>query len=96
MANLWGALEIVLSDEAAKEVDVASAKHNRFEDAWRGLEWLLARSHEVGSVATVNGTEWWVYVEPSDLVAKTPVIWVLYRVTKTQVLIEAINVQKPS
>lgn len=96
MSNLWAARGVVLSDKAAAAIDAATKAHNRFDDAWIGLEWLLIRNPDIGAVADVDGTNWWVYVEPSDPVAKTPIIWVVYQVTQNQILIEAVNVQSPN
>ncbi|MCY4184097.1 MAG: hypothetical protein OXC82_13590 [Rhodobacteraceae bacterium] len=41
--------EIVLEERAHEFIDQASAQNNRFEDQWRGVEWLLARTPEKGS-----------------------------------------------
>jgi len=94
MVNIWGARTIVLSDHAARQVDQATNDFDRFADAWFGLEWLLARTPDIGSEASIEGVAWWVYVEPTDPLAETPEIWILYKIEKNEVFIEEINVIK--
>lgn len=84
--------EVVLDGNTADVVDEATSEHARFDEAWRGLEWLLARTPDVGSKATINDVEWWLYVEQSDPIAKTPEIWVLYTADENQVRIKGLRV----
>jgi hypothetical protein len=84
--------DVVLDGETASVVDQATLEHHRFDEAWRGLEWLLARTPEVGSKATINDVSWWLYVEQSDVVAGTPEIWVVYTADDNQVRIKGMRV----
>lgn len=92
MSNRWGIRTIVQEHSVSSSVDEHAEEHPRFMEAFDGLQWLLARTPDVGSVAEIDGVEWWVYVQASDQIAKTPEIWVLYQVDEQQVIIEQINV----
>lgn len=96
MTNIWGARTIVLEARAQLTADAAAENHHRFQDAFDGLQWLLARTPDIGSVAEIDGIDWWVYVQSSDEIAKTPEIWVLYKITKNEVIIEHIKVTEYS
>lgn len=93
MAPLWGVRTVILEHSASATSDAACAEHARFEEAFAGLQWLLARNPDIGQVADVDGENWWVYVQASDEIALTPEIWVLYQVTAQNVTIEQINVK---
>jgi hypothetical protein len=51
-----------------------------FEDAWRALTWLLARSPEKLSVLSkiINGVTYHLYTQGSDEWAQSPSITILY------------------
>lgn len=85
--------DVFLDGDTAQIVDDATAKHHRFDEAWMGLEWLIARKPDVGIRAVVGGVDWWLYVEQSDPVAKTPEIWVVYTADDDRVDIKGMVVK---
>lgn len=62
---------------------------HRFEEAYRALEWLLARNPFRGM--KIGRSDWYVYVQDGDRAARTPAIWVLYTFTDNEVFIHALR-----
>lgn len=89
----WIRLRTVrLEDRVAKVVDIATQQYPRFNDAFEGLEWLLARSPDRGAHSIKDGVKWHVYQQNSDPLAKTPIIQVLYQFNDQEVQIYGIEV----
>ena len=84
----FNARTIVLDDKARHFVDQAEKEHARFEDQWRGAEWLLARSPEKGISRDQHyPMEYLVYVIPENSWAKTRELWILYSYDEDRVII---------
>lgn len=70
---------VVLDPEAEKFVVRAEAAHPRFEAQWRGVEWLLARSPEIGRPRDPHEPmKYLVHVVPENSLATTHELWILY------------------
>lgn len=91
MSSLWGARSIVLQPGVDQVIDDYTASIPRFDEAYRGMEWLLARNPMRGMTKSEGGIEWRVYVQEQDTIAKTPRIWVLFTVSENEVVIYGIN-----
>tara|TARA_R110000824_G_scaffold999_13_gene5631 strand:+ start:2414 stop:2707 length:294 start_codon:yes stop_codon:yes gene_type:complete len=89
---IWGAKTIVLEHEAAAKADEACKEHHRFEEAFDGLQWLLARTQDVGLSRVGSPNDERVYVQAGNPIAKTPSIWVLFSDGDDEVRIWDINV----
>lgn len=73
------ARDVALDSKAEEFVDQMEAKNPRFEDHWRGAEWLLARSPEIGLPRDQHEPmKYLVHVIPGNPLAKTLELWILY------------------
>ena len=80
---------VVYSLEATAFIDLNNDQ-SRFSDIWdsnEGIEWLLARSPEVGMrrPAEQDGIEYWMYSVAADPIAQTRSFLVLYTWDENQV-----------
>lgn len=82
----------MLDPQAEAAVEAAAASSARFEDAFMGLEWLLARSPNRGRRGRIDGANVRIYVQRGDRTAGTPEIWVVYTYNDDQVVIKALRV----
>ena len=73
----------------------ATALYPRFEQAYLGLEWFLAKEPEIGIHGRIDGINVRIYVQDTDQLANTPAIWVVYEYDDDQVVILAMNVEPP-
>lgn len=78
---------VVLEVAAAASVDGYTNHFPRFEAAWLGVEWLLARTPQIGLSKTVGGREFFLSVRSGDVLAGTPAIAVVYEFTDDQVVV---------
>lgn len=83
-----------------EEHDVASAADNyrrqfsRFEEAYDGLKWLLARRCDrMGLYRAVGSTNYRLYRQDSDPVAQTPSLVVVYSYDDHQITILGLTAQ---
>ncbi len=85
----WSVYRDVALDQQAQDfVDGVSAEAKRFEDQWRGVEWLLARTPENGTPRFPNdATKYLIYVFPGNPWAETRDLWVLYSYDDDRVVI---------
>lgn len=83
-------LELVESRAAEEAVNSFCDQFDRFEEAWEGLKWLLARNPDVGLHRVVDGDTYRLYVARGDAMAGTPEIWVLFEATAEQVIIHRV------
>jgi len=88
----WGAKTIVLENDVADKADKAESEHHRFDEAFMALQWLLARSQNVGLPRIGSPNDERVFVQESDRIAKTPSIWILFSDGSDEVHIWDINV----
>ena len=72
-------------------VDAARDKFPRFDDAWNGLNWLLARRPESMGVAPSVGNGLRLYVQDGDRLAGAPQVWIMFRLDGDSVEILAVN-----
>lgn len=96
----WVVLRSVIEEQDVSETaDQLSAKFPRFDDAWDALTWLLAREpNQKNAARRAIGeppTEYMVYIQAGDRIARTPDIWVLYTYTIDVVRIISINAVEP-
>ena len=87
--------DVALDPEAAASLDEACKALNRAEDAWRGLEWLLARRPKQGASRVVGGIQFNLYVQASDPLAATPQLTVLFTYDDDKVVIHRIKAETP-
>lgn len=95
----WEILRTVVEEHtAAQTVDRLTQAYPRFEEAWEGLKWLLARNPVLkGSVRKMVGTEEYrLYVLAGDAVAKTPDLWVVYTHTDAQITVLDVEAREQS
>lgn len=86
----WERLRTIIEElDVAAQVDLWSEKFARFDDAWEGLKWLLARTPDLKeAMLWGDGSEnYRAYVAAGDPLADTPDIWVVYVFTETEVVI---------
>lgn len=86
---------IVLEEAAREAADTAAAQHQRFEEAFDGLQWLLARDPNQGLRGRIDDVDVNIYVQDSDPTANTPEIWVVFSHDPDKVTIYAIQVSSP-
>lgn len=91
---MWQLLRTIVEDhEVVNAANEFSLQHHRFNDAYDALKWLLARNpmpHGARSNA-VGGKIFWLYVQASDILAKTPTIAVVYTFNPSEVIIHGLN-----
>ena len=92
MSTNWGAWTIVTQGKVDQQYDDALLKYERFNEAYDALIWLLARKPTIGLCNEYDGVEYWIHVQDGDSIARTPAIWVLYRLNHQEVILENINV----
>ena len=89
--GFW-ARTVILSNEAESSYRSAIAPHHRLNEAYEGLEWILAKKPERGRRMGTNAKDPWIYVQGSDPVAKTPAIAIIYNYTLDQVEVHSLRV----
>lgn len=83
---------VVYDDVAVSEKDRFIGQNN-VECQFIGIEWLLARTPEIGELQKsklVNNL--FVHVPKEDTVAKTDKVWVLYSYNKEEVCIHGLKI----
>jgi len=88
----WGAKTIVLEHKAQTKADSVCESNPWFEDAFFALQWLLARTPDLGVDRHDGDNGYKVYRQESDPIARTPEIWVLYSETENEVIFWDINI----
>lgn len=84
---------VVLDSIAQSVVDANTIPGNRFEDAWRGIEWLVCRRPDVGIPKDASRpTEFLVLVVAGSAAAGTKEVWILYSYDIAQVTIHGVRV----
>jgi hypothetical protein len=72
--------------------DAARTLYTRFDDAWDGLFWLLARRPEALGVTPLTGqSSPRLYVQEGDIAAGAPEIWIVFKFNNDEVEILAAN-----
>jgi hypothetical protein len=93
---LWQLLRsIVLESEASAEHDAFAAAFPRFDEQWRGAEWFLARTPEVGVSKQHEGIPIYLLVRRGDPLANTPDLAVIYTFDEKEVVVHAIKATQP-
>ena len=87
---------IVLEPAAQEAADSFSGSLHRFDEAWQALEWFLARKPGAGHFKTIGTVTYYLYVQASDELAKTPDITVIYSFDEDQVVVYAVRAEVPS
>lgn len=91
---MWTKLRtVVLEQKAEAAVQKHTGNVHRFDEAFEGLEWFLAREPEVGKYQNVDGKHVRVYVQSGDNLAKTPDIWVVFEITDDEIIIYDIEIR---
>lgn len=86
----WTILRTVVEEtDVSPLIDHFTRQFPRFDEAWVGLQWLLARNPRPQGCAAreVDGVYYSVYVAAGDEVAGTPDIWILYTFDNAEVVI---------
>lgn len=83
---------IVLDHEAQKIVDQEQATETRFEDQWRGVEWRLARSPQVGKRVLSAPETYLVDVYSGNPHANTHDLRVVYSFDRDRVHVHSIRI----
>lgn len=89
---------IVYEDSCTAEIAAANEEWTRFDEAWEGVEWLLARNpRPPGSFLSLNhdGHEFYIYGCRGDADADVPDMWIFYRYNEDEVVIYGINANEP-
>lgn len=71
-------------------VELCQERHPRFNEAWDGLKWLLARTPDLKEAMIWDGDgngPYRAYVAAGDALAGTPDIWVVYTFSDTEVVL---------
>jgi hypothetical protein len=81
----WVRLRSIVEESAAKRAaDSFMERLHRFEEAWDALKWLLSRNPYIGTAQLGDDGEqtgYWLYVQATDIFAKTPELWIVYSFT---------------
>jgi hypothetical protein len=92
---LWVfARDVVEEHDVSIAADAYQQQFSRFEDAYEGLKWLLARRGDrMGLHRTVGNTGYRLYRQDGDPVAQTPSLIVVYTVNDQQVVLIGLTAQ---
>ena len=89
--------EIVLDQHAQAELEVARRDFPRFDEAWDGLNWLLARNPTpTGSFPTTYKGQSYMMYGWSPHITGAPDMWIVYAYDDVQVVIHGINAIEPA
>lgn len=93
--SVFRARTIVEEARVEQEVSAAESGFARFNDAWQGLKWLLARTPEIGYRIPhpTDDREVFVYVQSAGNLDGVPEIFALYEFDEDQVTFLAISVR---
>ncbi|TAD73578.1 MAG: hypothetical protein EAY70_12305 [Sphingomonadales bacterium] len=95
MATFAKLREIVEEPLAASAIDDASSLFDRFDDAWEGLKWLLARKADsLGEASRGGNANLRLYVQAGDAIADAPEIWLLFEIENNQIVVHSIKFLK--
>ena len=93
---MWQRLRTIIQEDAAQRAaDLFEEQFPRFDEAWHGLTWLLARNPDRGLSRTIEGREYRLYVQAGDDLAGTPELWVLFSYDENEVVIYGLNAVAP-
>ena len=95
MPRFW-ARTVILDGGAASSHHEAEHSFHRFDEAFEGLERMLARNPKIGRRMGVNEGSPWMYSQGGDDAAGTPVISVIYTFDIDEVTIRSIHVTQVS
>lgn len=85
------ARSVVLEHSAAADLDRYELELPRFEEIWRGLEWLVARSPEKSRGDERDGKEYRLMARAGNALAGTPTIAIVYTFDEKEVTVYAIK-----
>lgn len=89
---------VVQEIKVTERVDELSQTFHRFQEAYEGLEWLLARDCEnllkFSQIKTVKGKRHYLYRQAGDPIARTPDIVVLFTYDDNQVNLIGIDAKE--
>ena len=95
MANgpSWPVYRTVVLDPSAQTfVDDKSEHVDRFEEQWRGIEWLISRTPEVGRPRSMHvPTDFVLLVVARNEIAGTNDVWLLYSYSDAEVTIHGVR-----
>jgi hypothetical protein len=80
--------------ECEAEIEAARKKYKRFDDAWQGVLWLLARDPQPpGSFDSMqrDGVDYYIYGFRGDASVDIPDMWIFYEFDDEDVRIHGIN-----
>ncbi|WP_157132575.1 hypothetical protein [Novosphingobium nitrogenifigens] len=86
---------VIESAQVSSAVDAAVDVYSRFDDAWEGFKWLLARKASSLGEAPRDGDHGLrLYAQGGDADADAPEIWALFRVEAESVELIAVRFSK--
>ena len=94
----WFSARTISESKAIQEiVDAAQQEYQRFDEAYMGLQWLLARDgHKIGTPKIYNGKEYRLHKQAGVFGSNPlPAITVLYSVEANEIDIIAIRIEEP-
>jgi hypothetical protein len=84
---------IIQEPGVSQNIDAARKNWPRLDDAWAGLEWLLARkASTLGLAREEGGVLYRAYKQGGDSLASTPDILILFTCTDDQVIVHATRI----
>lgn len=91
------AREIVEERDVSLAIDGYRQRFSRFDEAYAGLQWRLARrGDQMGLHRRVGNTEYRLYRQDGDPVAQTPALIVVYTVDPDQVVLVGLTAEQCS
>ena len=70
----------------------------RFDEAWEGAEWLLARNptpDEAFLSLSKDGVDYWICGRSAESTPDSPDLWIFYTFDENQVVIHGISAFEP-
>ncbi len=94
MPFLWATHRTIVYEAVAQEeIDDFTDPHHRFHDQLMGVEWILARTPEIGTPATPDDRAKNVLlVFQGDELAGTTDLWLLYSYDEGEVIVHGLKV----
>lgn len=88
---------IICENDAVAEIEPARARFRRFDEAWDGALWLLARNpRPQGSFATTYGGKEFILWGALSGGIDLPNLWLVYTFDENEVVIYGINAIEPT
>ena len=88
----WPVYRTIFLEPPARKFVEEVKDAQRFDEQWRGVDWILARKPESGLPRYLKEpTKYLIYVFPANELARTKELWVLYSYDEDAVTIHAVR-----